>query len=211
MIKYRIDELENRNNVYILCKTPSEWYKLKNIFENKKLTFSYHGEAYYNFSLNRWFKKTVKLPIIDISESNLYITYNQISFRRFIGYKAPYDLFGGIIKKGYVFDRKTDNKIFVSGFRNYGLPIEIVNQWQAEYRKVTLNYPTINKIKTIRVNRNDDNQIKCGSLILKVDELKNLHKTLHNSPIKSLQLTNNLKITLDELEEIVNYYSYVEK
>ncbi len=53
---------------------------------------------------------------------------------KIIGYKAPFDLFRGTIKKGSIFPPSEHN---TSVYNKYGVPIEVVETWEAVYEAPT--------------------------------------------------------------------------
>lgn len=81
-------------------------------------------------------------------EDFLYISFNEFlkyfvnKNLKIIGYKAPYDIFGGRVKKGNVFDKKnkmiTDTYYHPSSLRIehcFSLPEEIVETWEPVFEK----------------------------------------------------------------------------
>lgn len=74
-----------------------------------------------------------------------YVLNQKENMKTPIGYKAPYDLFGGKVKKGtvYLVDRQHSTNINSCSFDKdevmYNLPKELVEQWEPVYKKQAVN------------------------------------------------------------------------
>jgi len=70
---------------------------------------------------------------------------------KIIGYKAPFDLFNGYIKKGHLFiewSRKHYYSAVNENVSNYSLPKEIVETWEPEFEPLPTEQPTETDFKS---------------------------------------------------------------
>ena len=96
-------------------------------------------DMYYVNCGNSWnsnhFNNIWDYPEITLDQF-LEATQNNMENRKIIGYKAPYDMFGGVIKKGCFYEKLNQyyNPITYNT-TNYSLPAEIVEKWPPVYEE----------------------------------------------------------------------------
>lgn len=144
-----------------------------------------------------------------------------------VGYKCPLMLFNGNIPKGTIYRPLASKKnttyaatcyngrIIDSGKTN--LPKEIVEQWEPVYApKYTLPkiYGYEGKTNHPGGSLEHSTVVEYGCAVINVMMLKNLlkasnHSTTHgagNRSIKSIKLSSDVEITIEEIKQIVEYF-----
>lgn len=89
---------------------------------------------------------------------------------KIIGYKAPFDLFNGYIKKGHLFIEWSKKHYYSAVNENvstYSLPKEIVETWEAVYEETT-EQPTETDFKSSELLYTEKDMIEYSSYSLKL-------------------------------------------
>lgn len=80
-----------------------------------------------------WTHGKIKGDGFDFGEEISFETFKKLVMKKPIGYKAPYDLYKGDVKKGTIFSKYTGNgkeMYVVDGVTTYYVPTEIVESWE---------------------------------------------------------------------------------
>ena len=128
--KYTIEQLKESNYIFYLNKEQHAKLEIAGIN-----LCNFYGQRYYsndgtNGKLENYIKRQILVNFADI----------EFEEKEIIGYLVPMDLFGGIVKKGYVF--KISNISIGTtayGFNTnpvYNMPKEIVETWEPVYKEV---------------------------------------------------------------------------
>jgi len=143
-MKYTLDYcIENR--VSIWCKTQAEAQELLAFLEGKgfewrsgkKLTEETHWHGASRYYLPQPCEELTSSSSLSTTESVLFKFFKQINMQEIIGYKVPYDLFNGNIKKDWILYKDSDGKSYRP--KGHGplsaIPKEIVESWEPVYKR----------------------------------------------------------------------------
>ena len=201
----------------VICKTYAESNQVHNFITNRTST------CFYKYVINS-IQVTSKLwgcipgnlkylPILTFSEWK-QLKDKEMENKKIIGYKAPYEIFDGVVKKGdiffsndhgYYYAYKNNKKILGEAKHDIGIPEEIVETWEPVYESIEL--PVICNRKG--VFDREELTVTYGEFKFSVSylsELKNLF-TSDTAMIESwiFNHTSSFRITKKELEEIFKY------
>ncbi len=153
MDKYSIKELETRTDIVVYIDSQEEFNRLAEITE--KLTFKYYGKYCYSLAYVSFSSSSTKnssgsygnVKIITVNDIKEYMENKE----EIIGYKAPFDMFKGNVKKGtiYITTHGTHYTINGKGF-DYQVPNEIVETWEPVY-KTSEKVLTLSNGKQVRI------------------------------------------------------------
>lgn len=128
--------------------------------------------------------------------------------KEIIGYKAPMDLFGGIVKAGEVYVKyfvilRLDRYIPKGGYERQALPAEIVETWEPVYKDAT---PEIT-IKGYKAEFKEDVvKFGCAEIGYKLfDYLDKIPKVTGNRSLSVVRIGDGY-FTREHIQQIAEYY-----
>ena len=126
-------QCNNKNEADAICKifgTVKNGYGYSDLFSCFGVDTSGDNYAFYSHnSAIAFYRET----IIQASE---VIAQYEATKRNIIGYKAPFDIFGGHIKKDDIFKNDPESNGWYIAKYGFQLPAEIVEQWEPVYEEV---------------------------------------------------------------------------
>lgn len=187
---------------------------LISFFNEKDIEILPKNENKYSWAYGKDFNY-----FINSGQATKCIKFKQLNLdkmeeKKIIGYKAPYDLFGGRVEKGRMYckityrvtDQYTPHKEQVS---IYDLPKEIVESWEAVYKE-ELKLPVINGYQ----GKIEGDLVIYGNNCAKFNKqffldlylvLDTIYSKDQNRSIKSITLGSEVVITVEQIKQIVEY------
>lgn len=101
--------------------------------------------------------------------------------KKIVGYKAPYDLFQGKIKKGDIFSKYSPHKLvmYTAQFTTRGVATEIVHTWEPLYQQNEISL-TVGKNKEIIVTITADERISAQGKLIPWGQIQKLYYEMHD-------------------------------
>jgi len=160
-------------------------------------------------------------------KSTDYEGYTEITFEQFkqyilgqnmenkeeiIGYKAPYDLFGGKIKQGDLYKFKDTGYVHYLSDAYY-LPKEIVETWEAVYKTKEQTY-TLSNGKEVKITKD---YVVCAGENVKIEKFKELaqitsklNNTFHTWSLSLTEATFKIgcynDVKLSDIQQIIKIH-----
>lgn len=147
-------------------------------------------------SLDFWYS-----ILVNKNFDTFYALYQK---KEFIGYRAPYDLFKGRIKKGDIFSLYSADKfvMYNEKHKTSGIPTEIVHKWEKVYEEDEIKFGDY-KVEF------GNNTIKVFDVYYTISQLNSLKHLMKKGQIKSLNCgcQGQYKVDLDLIEKIIRKLS----
>ena len=204
--KTRFKKVDNTKEVWLTVYNPNS---------NNELTPK-HGQKYLFIEESKHDCLLVKDTegINVVMNKNWFKEYQHMKEKEIIGYLAPFDLFGGKVKKGDVLNQK-NLSYSKDGDYTYYLPKEIVEQWEPVYKeepKECILYAG-NPLQNIKISKG---KIECEGNNLSSYQISHLLLHLQIVPTVGIYVTSipRVKIgcsefTKEELKQVVDKYNEI--
>lgn len=152
----------------------------------------------------------------------------QIDNRKIIGYKVPYDIYGGLIKKGFTYTNwgcystytpkeAGGGKIKPHNAVYFQLPYEIVKDWEPVYEETQFYYDILlddNKFTTLKVKVEelyfiyDNEKISVNHMKTIVNNIVNNNCNLNNYSVETTHISIGCKkmIPINRLIDLLEFH-----
>lgn len=193
------------------------WFekKLNRVVGLSKVTYFHYPEIRINTcTTNEIEPSYTEISFKDFER--LVLKKNNMENRKIIGYKAPYDLYNGDIKKGDIFFSngcgyyhayKNNKKVDGEFKHSTGIPKEIVETWEVVYEE-ELKLPKIHGYEGKYDSKNNLIIYGCKEIpVAAINYLKSCNEVLKNKTSSSIGhiVLDSIIITMDDIYKIEDF------